>query len=260
MRVGLLFGGAIVLVNLPRLVLSYLASDWLTIPWVTGAFLAVSAVGTSLVVTGGALYIVHSYTVTGKTTGFERFALLAALVSLPFLLTPFNLALMRQVQFPDMLASITWRDFFTMQGLWSVVSIAMPELVAYAIMVANGRQQQPGRRMATTRRTGLFGNTLSALDRAIAAKLAPDGSLHTESPNGQTLRNGNPQYPVEAARERRKLAQEERRNEIANLLAMDPNMPHVELARRFNVHPSTISKDVRALRQEGRLNGKGTAA
>lgn len=137
-KLPLVFSISIILVNFPVFILAYLSADNITLS-VTPIFLSIRAVGTVLVLTGGAVYLSHEM---AKKRALAPLVLLAlVLIGMPFLIVPMLLANMRGETLVVVLQSLSWRDFLSAEGIWATLSVVLPEMVAYGIFAMFGTSE-----------------------------------------------------------------------------------------------------------------------
>lgn len=123
-----------------RLVVAFLEADRVAIPreWRVG-LLAVTAVATGVVVTGGVAYLAHAAARRSRYRGLLVSCVVLVLAAAAVLLTPLLVGALAGQHLSEVLTSTAWR------WTWSSVAVLAPEVIAAGAMVAYAaaeREQQ----------------------------------------------------------------------------------------------------------------------
>lgn len=243
-RIGLIFALAALLVNGPRLVITYLAADGLALSaGIEGGILVVTALATGTVLTGGGMFIAHvlGQGHAGTLKGILVVAWLALLGFMVILIAPMMKAGLAYTAFADTLPQ-RW------QWVWSVTAVIAVEVLAGGAMLADALTERETVQPARRDRQSKWSRLSDALVDAAVDRVAPAPATVNGRPEGSHSTGVSAtSEQAELAREARELSRDERRRQIRTVTENDPDMSRQALADMFDVSESTIYRDLRAV-------------
>lgn len=244
-RIGLLFALAALLVNGPRLVITYLEADGLALSaGVEGSILVVTALATGAVLTGGGMFIAHvlgGEHAGGALKAILTVAWLSLLAFMVILIAPTMKAGLANTSFNATLSD-TW------QWIWSVTAVIAVEVLAGGAMLADALTERKTVRKTRRDRPSKFDRLFdAAIDRVSPTPAAVMAKPNGKSSDSHTTGIRATAEQAEVAREARELSQDERRRQIETVIESDPDIARDRLAEMFDVSESTIYRDLRAV-------------
>lgn len=260
-KFGLWLALAALMINSPRFVLLFLGVDGVMLPKsVEGTFLALSAVATGLLLTGGSAFLAHTLVAQHARRGAVKLFLTICWVLLLFfsviLLAPYMVYNLSR----SYLATVLTTPFA--QWAWSIVSVAAVELMAAAAMAAYA--------LHDTEQAHLGGSGLDSLLQSIASRIgptAPPMASHLDISGAEDMResegiakepapsspNHNGTGPHPAA----KLSKAEAKEALLQAMREKPTATYEEHATTIGRSVGTVSNYVSELEAENKIRRHG---
>lgn len=261
-KIGQWIALAAIAVTGPRLVLIFLQADGIDVwPWAETFILAVTGIGTGLVLTGGGMYIAHK--LAGETIGWPARLFLAVcwLLLLAFsvgLIAPALVYALQKSQLQAVLPSpYNW--------YWSIVAVVAVEILAGAAMVAQATtgQSQP---QAATNKAGNLSILADALTSRLATEIAgqpPKPATSQPARAEQTSQPAErPAQPKPAKRKHSQLSSREatkqrRVSALIQFLANNPQATDQQMADAIGAAKATAQNYRDELLQAGTIHRNG---
>jgi len=254
---------AAVSVTGPRLVLVFLQADGISVwPWAETFILAMTGIGTGLIMTGGGMYIA-SHLAVGMAGFWKRlflaFCWLLLLAFSVVLITPALVYALQKSQLSAILA-------FPYNWYWSIVAVVAVEVLAGAAIVAGATGENV--QAVAAKQPGAFSILAGALTNRLAAEIEGQpqkrpinvpvlaGSLAEKV--GQTVEN-RPIKPRRKHAETAKTitAKERRMATLITFLAENPRATGTEMAAAIGSAKATAQNYLAELETAGVVHKNG---